>query len=75
MAIGSNPVACFSVIGFVNMRYDRSNVNTFLVVLTCRIQQPSKKFPQNSNVNLGMNSEIGLLVRNHGSCRSSKDCY
>jgi len=49
MAIGSNPVACFSVIGFVNMRYDRSNVNTFLVVLTCRIQQPSKKFPQNSN--------------------------
>lgn len=36
-------------VGSDDMRYDRSNVNTFLVVLTCRIQQPSKKFPQNSN--------------------------
>lgn len=37
MAIRSNPVACFSVIGFVNMRYDRSNVNAFLAVVTMAV--------------------------------------
>ena len=35
MDISSSPVPCCSVNGFVNIKYDSSNVTAFLAVVTC----------------------------------------
>lgn len=35
IAISRSPVPCCSVNGFVNIKYDNSNVTAFLAVVTC----------------------------------------
>lgn len=51
IAISKSPVPCCSVNGFVNIKYDNSNVTAFLAVVTCnQTNQRTKQQNQNPSM-------------------------